>query len=85
MIKILFFGLGSIGQRHIRIIKKIFKKKNYKIYFSKTSKKNIVINDKLKVYKKDIFKFYKIQNITKKEIILLFLTIYSLLMKYLNI
>ena len=27
-----------------------------------------MINDKLKVYKKDIFKFYKIQNITKKEI-----------------
>ena len=59
MIKILFFGLRINWSRHIKIIKKIFKKKNYKIYCSKTSKKNFVINDKLKVYKKDIFKFLR--------------------------
>ena len=39
MIKILFFGLGSIGQRHIRIIKKIFKKKIIKFIAQRHQRK----------------------------------------------
>ncbi len=61
--KILFIGLGSIGQRHLRIIKKLYKK--YKIYYLKVSKSNIIINDDL-VGKKvsSISEYYNITEIS---------------------
>ena len=61
--KILFIGLGSIGQRHLRIIQKLYKKNN--IYYLKVSKSNIVINDDL-VGKKvnSISEYYNITEIS---------------------
>ena len=53
MIKILFFGLGSIGQRHVRVIKKILNNKKVNLYCLKTSNKNFVIDDNLKKSKKN--------------------------------
>ena len=49
MTKILFIGLGSIGQRHLRILIKLLGRKKYEFYSYKSSLKNIVINDKLKM------------------------------------
>jgi len=69
MIKILFFGLGSIGQRHVRVIKKILNNKKVNLYCLKTSNKNFVIDDNLKKSKKNIFKFYKIKKLIKKQIL----------------
>lgn len=69
MIKILFFGLGSIGQRHVRVLKKILVNKKVNLYCLKTSKKNYVIDDNLKISKKNIFNFYKIKKLTKKQIL----------------
>ena len=42
--KILIVGLGSIGQRHLRILKKVYKKK-ISIYTLSNSKNKRVIKD----------------------------------------
>jgi predicted dehydrogenase len=69
MTKILFIGLGSIGQRHLRILIKLLGRKKYEFYSYKSSLKNIVINDKLKTKKvKSLTDFYKIKSIDLGEI-----------------
>lgn len=69
MIKVLFFGLGSAGQKHVRALRKIIKNKDYQIYCRKSSRKNFVIDDNLKILKKDIFKYYNIKSISENEIL----------------
>lgn len=65
---ILFIGLGSIGQRHLRIIKKLYKKK-VTIFYLKTTNNNLIINDKLEAKKvKSISKHYKISEIKFPQI-----------------
>ena len=44
--KIIFFGLGSAGQRHLRNLKKL--EKNIIVYYYKQTKKNFVIDKNLK-------------------------------------
>ena len=43
MKKILFIGLGSIGQRHLRNAMKIFK--NYEFYALRETNHNLIIKD----------------------------------------
>ena len=66
---ILFCGLGSIGQRHLRIIKKFYPNK-FNIYYYKESKKEFLINDKLKINKsvKSLSSYYKIKKIKYSEL-----------------
>ena len=65
--KVIFFGLGSAGQRHLRNLQN--KKANLEIYSFKKTKKNFLINKNLEKINQDIFKKYKIKNLkTKKEI-----------------
>tara|TARA_B100000242_G_C43040254_1_gene485242 strand:+ start:1098 stop:2132 length:1035 start_codon:yes stop_codon:yes gene_type:complete len=60
--KILFCGLGSIGQRHLRNIKKLKIKCEISCY--KSTKKNIVLNDKNIILKnKKIKQYYEIKNV----------------------
>lgn len=58
---ILFFGLGSIGQRHIRNILKL--KKNVQIYALRTSYTTPLLNYKNQKIKGDPSAKYKIKNI----------------------
>ncbi len=59
--KIMFVGLGSIGQRHLQNAKKIFKRAKFFAYRVKKTK-NVIINTKL--IKKDNFRnYYKINEI----------------------
>jgi len=67
-LRILFIGLGSIGQRHLRIIKNLYQKK-IDIYYLKKTNSNIVINDNLKAKKvKSLSKYYNIKEINLSEI-----------------
>ena len=50
MFKILIIGLGSAGQRHLRIFKKIFLKK-LEIFCIRETKRNLVIKDDLSTKK----------------------------------
>ena len=60
--KILIIGLGGIGQRYLRILKKNYK--NSIIYSIRSSKKNYEIDDNLKIDKNvDIMKKYQINKI----------------------
>ena len=52
---ILFIGLGSIGQRHLRNLLSI-KKKNIKIFYYSQKNKNLLISKNLKSAKKTNFK-----------------------------
>ena len=66
--KILIIGLGSIGQRHLRILRKIFKKK-LTIYTFHTSKNNLVINDNFNTKKvKSLINYYNIKKIFLKDV-----------------
>jgi predicted dehydrogenase len=66
--KILIVGLGSIGQRHVRILKKIFKKK-VTLYTLNTSKNNIVIKDNFEILKvASVAKYYNIKKINISDI-----------------
>ena len=61
--KILIVGLGSIGQRHLRILKKVYKKK-ISIYTLSNSKNKRVIKDKFISFKvKSLLDYYKIKKI----------------------
>ena len=61
--KILIVGLGSIGQRHLRILKKVYKKK-ISIYTLSNSKNKRVIKDNFKSFKvKSLLDYYKIKKI----------------------
>ena len=66
MFKILILGLGSAGQRHLRILKKIFKKnkKKLKCFCIRETKRNLIINDNLKTKKiESLTKFYNLKEI----------------------
>ena len=59
--KILIVGLGSIGQRHLRILKKVYKKK-ISIYTLSNSKNKRVIKDNFISFKvKSLLDYYKIK------------------------
>ena len=61
-LKVIFFGLGSIGQRHLQNITKLFS--NLEIYSFKRNTNNFLIKDGKKNDKIDIFKKYKIKKIS---------------------
>lgn len=67
--KILFCGLGAIGQRHLRIIKKNYNKK-FEFYYFKETNKEFLINDDLTINKeiKSLSNYYKIKRIEFKEL-----------------
>lgn len=66
---LLFCGLGSIGQRHLRIIKKLYPNK-FNIYYYKETNKEFLINSDLKINKKikSLSKFYNITKIKYSEL-----------------
>ena len=65
--KIIFFGLGSAGQRHLRNL--LNENVNLRIYSFKKTKKNFLINQNLEKINKNILTKYKIINLkNKKEI-----------------
>ncbi len=71
MFKILILGLGSAGQRHLRILKKIFKKnkKKLKCFCIRETKRNLIINDNLKTKKiESLTKFYNLKEIEFKDL-----------------
>lgn len=57
--KILFVGLGSIGQRHLRNIKLLYP--NYKIIAFRKLNRDLTLDNKNKVLKKNLNKKYDIQ------------------------
>jgi len=61
-LKVIFFGLGSIGQRHLQNISKLFS--NLEIYSFKKNYNNFLIKDGKKNIKVDILKKYKIKKIS---------------------
>ena len=60
--KILIIGLGSIGQRHLRNIKKISPKTE--IYALRKLKRNFILNNKNQIIGKDIISKYDIKEIS---------------------
>ena len=69
MFKILIIGLGSAGQRHLRILIKILGKKNTEFYCLRTTKRNLIIDDNLKTKKTlSLPKFYNLREITLDEL-----------------
>lgn len=60
---VVFFGLGSAGQKHLKNLKKL--KLNLKIYYFKETKKNFLINKKLEKKNTDIIKKYNLILIKK--------------------
>ncbi|MDC1148751.1 Gfo/Idh/MocA family oxidoreductase [Pelagibacteraceae bacterium] len=67
-LNILFIGLGSIGQRHLRILKK--KHKKNVIFYLKKTNSNILINDDLVGKKiKSLSDYYKIQEVTDIQLL----------------
>lgn len=68
MMNFLFFGLGGIGQRHLRIIKKL--RKTSKIFAFRKSKYQFEINDNLEINKKvNIIDKYSIHIINSENIL----------------
>lgn len=68
-INILFIGLGSAGQRHLRIISKLLKSRKKKIYCYRTTNRHLVIKDNLKTkIVKSLENHYKIKKLSKKLI-----------------
>ena len=66
--KILICGLGSIGQRHVRILKKLHKN-NLELFTLKDSKRNLIITDSFKVQKvESVADFYNIKVIKINEL-----------------
>ena len=57
--KIIFFGLGSAGQRHLRNLKKL--EKNIVIYYYKQTKKNFVIDRNLKKNNTNVIKRFNLK------------------------
>ena len=59
--RILIVGLGSIGQRHLRVLKKLFKN-SVKIFTLNSTKNKLIIYDNFKTKKvNSLIKFYKIE------------------------
>ena len=61
--KIIFFGLGSAGQRHLRNLLRI--NSNFQFYYYKTKKENFVITDKNKKINISLEKKYSITYVKK--------------------
>ena len=62
-------GLGSAGQRHLRIFKKIFFKKKLEIFCIRETKRNLIIKDDLSTKKiTSLPKFYNLREITLDEL-----------------
>ena len=87
---ILIVGLGSIGQRHLRILKKIYRNK-ITIYTLTNSKTNRVIKDNFESFKvKSLSKYYGIKKlrlmklISLKSHLLTFVTLIIILKLQLN-
>tara|TARA_B100000989_G_scaffold117818_1_gene86679 strand:- start:17386 stop:18411 length:1026 start_codon:yes stop_codon:yes gene_type:complete len=60
--KVVFFGLGGIGQRHLRIIKKKFP--TYEIFCLKSKTRNFEIDDNLnKITNSNILKKYSVKQL----------------------
>ena len=57
--KILFVGLGSIGQRHLRNIKLLYPKSNILAY--RKLNKKIVLNNNNKMFRSDLNKKHNIK------------------------
>ena len=66
-IKVLFFGLGSIGQRYLRILSD-FKGKKFSFFAIRIKKNTPFLNKKNIPIKKNIENIYKIKNINYSEI-----------------
>ena len=68
MTKVLFIGLGSAGQRHLRILIRLLGRKNTEFFCYRSSKRNLLINDNLITKKvKSLEEYYKIKQIYSKE------------------
>lgn len=61
--KILMIGMGSIGQRHLRNIKYLYK--NCEIYALRKLKRNFVLNNKNQIIGNNLIEKYKIKEINK--------------------
>lgn len=59
--KILLIGLGSIGQRHLRNLKKLYKQSEFFAY--RTLKRDFILNNNNKITGDDIIKKYNIHQI----------------------
>tara|TARA_Y100000589_G_C27198691_1_gene648289 strand:+ start:9314 stop:10336 length:1023 start_codon:yes stop_codon:yes gene_type:complete len=64
--KILFLGLGGVGQRHLRNIDLLSKTENEYITFSKRKRKSLITNDLRELNNVDIFEKFNIK--VKKNI-----------------
>lgn len=62
---ILFFGLGAIGQRHLRIIKSLVPRA--KIYGSRQRGRKLIVDDDLTAKPGSLDAFYGIQSITEQK------------------
>ena len=66
--RILIVGLGSIGQRHLRVLKKLFKN-SVKIFTLNSTKNKLIIYDNFKTKKvNSLIKFYKIEAIDINQV-----------------
>jgi predicted dehydrogenase len=69
MFKILLLGLGSAGQRHLRIFKKIFKNKKIQIFCIRETNRNLIIKDNLSTKAtSSLSKFYNLKKINYREL-----------------
>ena len=67
---ILIIGLGSIGQRHLRNIRKIYPKVNF--FALKRVKKSPTLNSQNKVIKRDLINYNNIKiidNLQKRKLV----------------
>jgi len=68
MTKILFIGLGSAGQRHLRILIRLLGRKNAEFYCYRSTNRNLLIKDNLKTKNiKSLKNFYKINQIDSTD------------------
>lgn len=66
--KVLFIGLGGIGQRHLRNLFKIYTKEDLEIYAYRIRKKNFVLDDTLSIIpNEDLNIRYNITNVLTIE------------------
>ena len=65
---ILIIGLGSIGQRHLRNIKKVYPKVN--LFALKRLKKSPTLSSQNKIIKRDLISYNKIKIIDNLQTIL---------------
>ena len=69
MTKVLFIGLGSAGQRHLRILIKILGTKDAEFFCYRSSKRNLLIDDNLKTKNiKSLEKYYKIKGVSSQNL-----------------